>query len=141
MDKNYDKDIIYAQHNPFYHSLQNDINQIREINKIIRTEPKQIHNFYSLINTLFTNHRHYIASDKYVEEKLNDVQKNIYSNAFLIQLRDNTKSNEFIRYLIKIIMLLEKLLQIMYKDFSENNILPKVMVTKKRNPSDAILNR
>jgi len=141
MKKETNQDIIYAQHNPFYHSLQNDINQIREINKIIRAKPQEIHNFYSLINTLFVNHRHYISSAKHIEEMLNKVQTNIYSNSFLSQLDKKKKSNEFIRYLIKLIMVLEKILQQMYKDFSDNNILPKVMVTKKRNPSNAILNQ
>lgn len=136
----HESELRYAQWNPFFHSLQKDINEIREINKVIRDDFTLIHNLFSKIKTLFNNHRHYISNSKVMDKSLTGIENKIYSPSFLAELKNRNPNPEFLFFVRKVIRTMESINQEMYNSFSQHELLPKVNLRKKANPSEAILN-
>lgn len=126
-DKKYDNELKYAQWNPFYISLQKDIDQIKQINKIIRKELTMIDDFYSLINSLFISTCFALEDEKKVCAKLNELESKIYNPKYLKDINNDTKKKgNIIAYQHKIIKDLENIFKKIIKNLSEEGLIPKI---------------
>ena len=138
-DKNYDTDLKYAQWNPFFISLQKDIDQIKNINKVIRKDTTLIDEFFSLINTLFNSTKVYSSEPKTMQLKLDKIETKIYNPKYLTDLKEGNVTGIMINYQHKIIKNLETIFQIMIDDFASKDLLPKIIKTEKKPKGRALL--
>lgn len=120
-------DLKYAQWNPFFTSLQKDIDQIKEFDKRVRKDTKLIEDFYSLINTIFNSH---IAYAPEMQKKLDKIELKIYSPKYQKDLIENSSSVQIRVFQFKIIKELEQCFQILINKFEENGLIPKKVKTK-----------
>lgn len=120
-------DLKYAQHNPFFISLQKDIDQIKELNKLLREDTSLIEQFFSLINTLYNAH---IVYSPLIQDKLNKIEGKIYSPTYQKHLKANSLSAQMLGFQYKVIKELEHCFQILIKNFESNGLLPKRITTQ-----------
>ncbi len=139
-DTKYDTELKYAQWNPFYISLQKDIDQIKNINKILRKDITLLPEFFSYVNSLFNSHKVYIEDSKSMQDKLDVLEKKIYSPNYLRDLKENNNSSNLIVYQHKMIKDLEKVFSVLIHNFSDNKLLPNVIKTLKKPKGRALLN-
>ena len=138
-DKKYDSELKYAQWNPFYMSLQKDIDQIKNINKVIRKETTMIDDFFSLINSLFNSTCFAIENEKEVSKKLEQLEAKIYDKKYLRDLQDNMRSkNNIIIYQHKIIKDLENIFKTIVKSLSAEGLIPKIEKVEKKDKGKAL---
>ncbi len=139
-DYNYDTDLRYAQWNPFFISLQKDIDQIKVINKIIRKEINLIDDFFSLINALFNSTKMYNSEAEEMQKRLDKIETKIYDPKYLRDLKENNISKDMIAFQHKIIKNLENIFQALNEDLSNNSLLPNVVKTIRKPKGRALLN-
>lgn len=140
-DKKYDSELKYAQWNPFYISLQKDIDHIKNINKVIRKETTLIDDFFSLINALFNSTCFAIKDETKVSKKLDELEKKIYDKKYLRDLKDNMKSkNNIINYQHKIIKDLENIFKTIIRNLSDEGLIPKIEKKEKKDKGKALYN-
>ncbi len=140
-DKKYDSELKYAQWNPFYMSLQKDIDQIKNINKIIRKETTLIDEFYSLINSLFNSTCFALANEEELSKKLDNLEKKIYAPTYLQDLNnDMKKKSNIITYQHKIIKDLEGIFKDIVKNLSAEGLIPKIEKIEKKDKGKALYN-
>ena len=126
-DKKYDNELKYAQWNPFYISLQKDIDQIKNINKIIRKETTLIDDFFSLINSLFNSTCFALVNEDKVSKKLTELENKIYNEKYLRDINNDTKKkSNIILYQNKIIKDLENIFKTIIKNLSDEGLIPKI---------------
>ena len=126
-DKKYDNELKYAQWNPFYISLQKDIDQIKNINKIIRKETTLIDDFFSLINSLFNSTCFALVNEDKVSKKLTELENKIYNEKYLRDINNDTKKkSNIILYQHKIIKYLENIFKTIIKNLSYEGLISKI---------------
>ena len=136
----YDTELKYAQWNPFYVSLQKDIDQIKNINKILRKDTLLLPDFFSYINALFNSTKVYSEDPEGMQTKLNNVEEKIYNPRYLRDLKEQNNNNAMISYQYKMIKQLETIFSTLVKDFAENQLLPNVTKTLRKPKGRALLN-
>ena len=140
-DKKYDNELKYAQWNPFYISLQKDIDQIKNINKVIRKETDMIDDFFSLINSLFNSTCFALEKEDDILEKLDDLENKIYDPKYLRDINNNSKKKvNIILYQHKIIKDLENIFKIIIKNLSDEGLIPKIDKIEKKDKGRALYN-
>lgn len=138
-DKKYDSELKYAQWNPFYISLQKDIDQIKYVNKVIRKETDMIDEFFSLINSLFNSTCFALVGETEILKKLNDLENKIYDPTYLRDIHNNSKQKvNIILYQHKIIKDLENIFKIIIKNLSEEGLIPKIDKIEKKDKGKAL---
>jgi len=137
IDKLNSTDLKYAQWNPFFTSLQKDIDQIKELNKLIRKDTSFIEEFFSLINTLFNAHIVYAPE---MQTKLNNIEKKIYAPRYQSDLKDRNISNQLKQFQFKVIKELEVCFQNLIRQFEGNGLLPKRIFTEIKPKGTALYN-
>lgn len=136
-DKIISSDLKYAQWNPFFTSLQADIDQIKEFNKLIRKDTSMIEDFFSLINTLFNAHVVYAPK---MQTKLNNIEKKIFAPRYQSDLKDNNITSKLKLFQFKVIKELESCFQLLIQNFEANGLLPKRIFTEHKPKSTALYN-
>lgn len=139
-EDNFNTELRYAQWNPFFNSEQRDIDEIRAINKTLRSNLGNLDIFYQLINTFFNNHRQYIKNESNMQLSMDKMEKKIYDPMYINDNKKKQKSSKLLLYQHKIIKYLERCWQIIQNDLSDNSLLPKVIIKKKRDAGRAIFN-
>jgi hypothetical protein len=139
-NKKYETELKYAQWNPFYISLQKDIDHIKTINKIIRKKTTLIDDFFSLINALFNSTCFAIEKEMEMEKKLNDLENKIYDKKYLRDLNDNNNTNKLIIYQHKIIKDLENIFKTIVKSLSNEGLIPKIEKKERKDKGKALYN-
>ena len=139
-DKKFDNELKYAQWNPFYMSLQKDIDQIKTINKVIRRETTLIDEFFSLINSLFNSTCFALQDEETLSKKLDELEKKIYKPIYLKDLENTSaKKSVIINYQHLIIKDLEQIFKIIVKNLSAEGLIPKIDKIEKKDKGRALL--
>ncbi len=137
-NKKYDKELRYAQWNPFYISLQKDIDQIKVINKVIRKDTSLIDEFYSLINSLFNSTCFALEKEEEINTALNDIEKKIYNSIYIRDLTEKNNTSKLIIYQHKVIKSLESIFKVILKNLSEEGLIPKIDKIEKKDKGKAL---
>ena len=130
-------DLKYAQWNPFFVSLQRDLDEIKNLNKIIRKDTKLIEDYYSLINTLFNSH---VVYSPKIQTKLNKIENKLFSGKYQRDLAENLRTSKMLTFQFMLIKELEHCFQLLVGNFELNGLLPKRIFTTHKPKGRALLN-
>lgn len=138
--KKYDTDILYKQWNPFYISLQRDIDEVKNLNKTLRSRTTQIDEFFQLINSLFNSTKIYHENEQQkLQTKLDKIESKIYDKKYLTDLKEKRISNQLLIYQHKIIKELEQIFQTMISNFSKKGLIPEITKTEVKPKGRALI--
>lgn len=125
----YDRDLAFANWNPFYTDLTNEITNIRKVGNAVYFQPENINLYFANIKNLFYTHKAYVDIWKKIEKELDIIEKKIFSPQYLKFYKNKkTLSSEQ----QEIINKLMKIFGEMCFYFSENKLLPKVEYRKQK---------
>jgi len=130
-------DLKYAEWHYFFISLQKDLDQIKQLNKLLRKDTKLIEEFYSVINTLYNTHVMYSPD---IQAKLDNIESKIFSPKYQSDLLGKVPSPQIKAFQFKIIKELEQCLQLLLRNFESNGLMPKRIFTKHKPKGRALLN-
>ncbi len=130
-------DLKYAQWNPFFISLQKDIDQIKQLNKLIRKDTTLIEDFFAVINTLYNAH---IVYSPELQGKLNNIEKKIFAPEYQRDLMENNITPNLKQFQFKVIKELEQCFQHLIKQFELNGLQPKRIFTHHKPKGTALYN-
>ncbi len=130
-------DLKYAQWNPFFTSLQQDIDELKRLNKSLRRNTTYIEDFFSLINTLYNSH---IVYSPDLQVKLNKIEGKIFGSKYQRALQDKNITTNVRIFQFQVIKELEQCFQLLVKDFERNGLFPKRIITKHRPKGQALIN-
>lgn len=119
-------DLKYAQWNPFFNSLQQDIDELKRLNKLIRSDTQLIQDFFSLINTMYNSHISYAPK---LQSKLDTIESKIFSTKYQTDLNKGNVTPNMIKFQFKVIKELEQCFQSLIRNFEQNGLIPKVIIT------------
>lgn len=130
-----DLDTKYANWNGWYNDLFEEIKIIRNIGGRMLLDPKSyMHQYYSGLLNLYSTHSSYIKNRKEVYKALEDIKGKIYSKSFNTQIRMKVISSDVIKVMNTMITIFTHI----NRSFQEHGIVPKVTITKERNPGKAM---
>lgn len=130
-------DLKYAQWNPFFTSLQHDVDEIKRLNKLLRQDTKLIETFFSLINTLFNSH---VVYSPKMQKKLNTIETKIFGAKYQRDLKEKNISIQMLTFQFKVIKELEKCFQMLVEQFEANGLFPKRIITKHKDIGTSLYN-
>ena len=130
-------DLKYAQWNPFFISLQKDIDQIKELNKLIRKNTNLIEDFFAVINTLYNAH---IVYSPELQDKLNKIEKKIFGPKYQRDLQENNITGNMKLFQFQVIKELEQCFQLLIRQFELNGLQPKRIFTQAKPKGTALYN-
>lgn len=130
-------DLKYAQWNPFFTSLQQDVDELKRLNKLLRRNTALIEDFFSLINTMYNSHIVY-SSD--LQDKLNIIEEKIFGRKYQRALMEKNVTSNMRTFQFKVIKELEQCFQLLVTNFESNGLFPKRIITKHRPKGQALIN-
>lgn len=130
-------DLKYAQHNPFFISLQQDIDELKRLNKLLRRNTALIEDFFSLINTMYNSH---IVYSPNLQIKLNAIEKKIFGSKYQRDLSEKNITSKMIKFQFRVIKELEYCFQELVRNFENNGLFPKRIITEHRSKGQALIN-
>ncbi len=130
-------DLKYAQWNPFFTSLQHDIDEIKRLNKLLRDDTTLIETFFSLINTLYNSH---VVYSPQMQIKLNKIEKKIFGSKYQKDLKENNISSKMLIFQFNVIKELEQCFQTLVNNFEKNGLFPKRIFTIHKPKGKALYN-
>lgn len=130
-------DLKYAQWNPFFNSLQNDIDEIKRLNKLLRKDTKLIEDFFSLINTLYNSH---VVYSPELQAKLDKIEKKIFAPKYQRDLKEKNITPSMLTFQHRVIKELETCFQSLVKTFEANGLFPKRIFTVHKPKGTALYN-
>lgn len=132
----YTDEVKFAIWNKFYNDLEQEITNVRNLGFELMRNPNLIHIYHSRIINMFSSYKYYIINYKEMEEKLNEIEDIIYSENYIKDIQKNRINSKYQREIIK---KLRNIYSEMCANFTEKNLRPKVIRTKKYDETDAIL--
>lgn len=130
-------DLKYAQWNPFFNSLQADVDELKRLNKLLRRDTSLIEDFFSLINTMYNSHVVYSID---MQDKLNKIEEKIFNLKYQRALISRSHSATLKAFQFKVIKELEKCFQLLVTNFESNGLFPKRIFTEHRDKGRALIN-
>ncbi len=128
-------DLKYAQWNPFFTSLQQDVDELKRLNKLLRRNTALIEDFFSLINTLYNSH---IVYSPNLQDKLNKIETKIFGTKYQRALHDKNITDNLRTFQFQVIKELEQCFQMLVKNFESNGLFPKRIITIHKDKGKAL---
>jgi hypothetical protein len=127
----------FANWNQFYTDLFTQITKIREVSATVMFKLDDVKIYFSLVNSLFNTHSHYVYDSESYESKLDKMSVFLFSNDYEKGLKTNNSSIR--EQQIKIIRDLNKIFKHMCTSFARYGLSVKVNQQNKKLSQDITL--